>query len=415
MKPSDVSVIDFFCGCGGSTTAAIKAGGRVTYAINHWTVAIESHNTNYPNVEHDCIDVTTVPSNRYPQATIGLFSPECGGHETASGKKRMVGQLDLFETEQQDIGRERSRMTMMEVCRFTEALNLEIAIVENVPEVVKWYLFDSWLGEMYKLGYEHQIVSFNSQFAWPIPQSRDRIYIIFSKRGNRRPDLEYRPLAYCPKCKHAVESYQWWKNLRLRVGRYQQQYLYRCSTCYEVVRPYATPAASVIDWSLDSPRIGDRTKLKKRPLKPATLRRIALGLQKFGNIPPFLVKYNGKSVASNLSCAMPTITTVDRCGLVQPPHHFLVQYYGREDATSSINFPIPTVTTEKRHALVHSAIEVEDCRFRMLTATEIKMAMGFDQQYVISGNKRDQVKQAGNAITPGAEEWQIRRCIESLS
>lgn len=483
MNTSDITAIDFFCGCGGSTTAAVNAGVRVTHAINHWAVAIESHNTNYPSVEHDCIDVRTIPANRYPQATIGLFSPECGGHAAAAGKKRVVGQLDLFETEEQDIGRERSRMTMMEVCRFTEALNLEIAIVENVPEVTRWYLFSSWLWEMHKLGYYHQIVSFNSQFAPPIPQSRDRVYIVFWKRGNRRPDLEYRPIGYCHSCTRSGETYQWWKNQRVRVGRYQRQYLYRCSVCREVVEPYAAPAVGVIDWSLDCPKIGDRPKLKKRPLKPATLRRIALGLQKFGNVSvttntvhsqsqignansfdallttqiacqskalvppfliemygtgtakrlsqplgtittsgshhalvqPFLVQYNGKSVASSLADAMPTITTVDRCGLVQPPGYFLVQYYGREDATSSINSPIPTVTTEKRHALIKSAVNIEDCGFRMLQPEEIKLAMGFEAQYVIIGTKKEQIKQAGNAVTPGAEEWLIRRCIKSLS
>ena len=318
MKPFDITAIDFFCGCGGSTTAAVNAGVRVTHAINHWEVAISSHNANYPKVSHDCIDVTTVPANRYPQATIGLFSPECGGHGTASGKKRLTGQLDLFETEQQDIGRERSRMTMMEVCRFSEALNLEIAIVENVPEVVKWYLFDSWLLEMQKLGYFHQIVSFISQFAPLIPQSRDRVYIVLWKKGNRRPNLEYKPAGYCHFCEREVEAYQWWKNPRVRVGRYRQQYLYRCCCCREVVEPYAAPAASIIDWSLECPRIGDRPKLKKPPLRSATLRRIAVGLQKFGKVSPLLASADRTGTIKDLEQPIGTIT-------ISLAHHALIQ------------------------------------------------------------------------------------------
>ena len=458
MKPTDITGIDFFCGCGGSTTAAINAGIRVTHAVNHWALAIESHNTNYPKVDHDCVDVTSIPANKYPQATIGLFSPECGGHGTAAGKKRVVGQLNLFETEQQDIGRERSRMTMIEVCRFTEALNLEFAIVENVPEVVRWYLFDNWLQEMHKLGYNHQIVSFNSQFAIPIPQSRDRVYIVFWKKGNKHPNLEYKPIGYCHECASHAETYQWWKNSKVRVGRYRQQYLYRCSVCRTVVEPYSAPAASIIDWTLDCPKIGDRAGLKKPPLKPATLRRIAIGLQKFvctqtndrpqavlpppflielygtstirqlerpigtittsgahhALIQPFLLQYNGRSIATSLDRAMPTVTTVERCGLVQPPSHFLIQYYGRDDAASSIESPLPTITGEKRHAVIESAVTIEECGFRMLQPSEIKLAMGFKPEYVILGNKRDQIKQAGNAVTPKALEWIIRRCLESL-
>jgi site-specific DNA-cytosine methylase len=38
--------------------------------------------------------------------------------------------------------------------------------------------------------------------------------------------------------------------------------------------------------------------------------------------------------------------------------------------------------------------------FRMLTSEEIKTAMAFPPDYVITGNKREQVRQLGNAVTP---------------
>jgi DNA (cytosine-5)-methyltransferase 1 len=141
MKSSDITAVDFFCGCGGSTTGAVEAGVRVTHAVNHEQIAIASHNTNYPDTDHDCVDVTQVSASRYPEATLGLFSPECGGHGTAAGKKRMIGQLDLFEQEQADIGRERSRMTIMEVYRQQEVYRCDhcFNIVEpdiNYPDLL---------------------------------------------------------------------------------------------------------------------------------------------------------------------------------------------------------------------------------------------------------------------------------------
>jgi DNA (cytosine-5)-methyltransferase 1 len=414
VTTSDITAIDFFCGCGGSTTGAVNAGIRVTHAVNHSQTAIASHNTNYPHVEHDCADVTLIPANKYPPTTLGLFSPECGGHGTAAGKKRMSGQLSLFETEQADIGRERSRMTMMEVVRFTEAMRFEYVIVENVPEVIRWYLFDSWLQEVHKLGYRHKIVSFNSQFAYPIPQSRDRVYIHLWRKGNRAPCLDYKPVGYCVTCEKSVTTYQHWKNPKTTVGRYRQQYVYRCDYCYSIVEPDAAPAASIIDWNLDCPKIRDRT----HPLKPATLRRIETGLQKFGRahhvpIQHFLVQYNGKSQAASINNPLPTVTTVERCGLVEA--HFLLQYYGRANAASPIQAALPTITTENRHALIRSDISVEECGFRMLQPHELKLAMGFPPAYAVLGNKKEQVKQIGNAVTPGALQWQIRRAVDSLN
>lgn len=38
----------------------------------------------------------------------------------------------------------------------------------------------------------------------------------------------------------------------------------------------------------------------------------------------------------------------------------------------------------------------------MLTPDEIKVGMAFARDYVLLGTKREQVKQAGNAVTPPA-------------
>ena len=95
---------------------------------------------------------------------------------------------------------------------------------------------------------------------------------------------------------------------------------------------------------------------------------------------------------------------------------FLVQYYGQGDA-APLDAAVPTVTTIDRHALVEPGPvpEVDDCYFRMLQPHEVGGAMAFPSSYVVTGNKREQVKQYGNAVTPPAMRMLLARVIESLT
>lgn len=51
-KSSDPTVTDLFCGYGGSSIGAQAAGLRIRMAINHWKLAVETHNTNFPKADH---------------------------------------------------------------------------------------------------------------------------------------------------------------------------------------------------------------------------------------------------------------------------------------------------------------------------------------------------------------------------
>src|SRR5690606_30779364 len=111
-----------------------------------------------------------------------------------------------------------------------------------------------------------------------VPQSRDRIYVVFWKRGNKAPNLDFRPSAICEK--HGqIEAVQSWKKPEYQWGRFgnRRQYVYRCPHCAHEVLPFYTPALFAIDWSNPSQRIGDREK----PLKPKAVDRIKAALKKF--------------------------------------------------------------------------------------------------------------------------------------
>jgi DNA (cytosine-5)-methyltransferase 1 len=281
LTATDLTVTDLFCGAGGSAIGAAAAGYRLVMAANHWQRAIDTHAANFPDSEHDCADVSQVNPRRYRRTRVLWGSPECTNHSQAKAKKRSrESQPDLFGETLPDEAAERSRATMWDIPRFAEHHAYDAVVVENVVEAARWVMFPAWLHAMDCLGYAHQIVSLNSMHAPAMkapraPQSRDRIYIVFSRHGIRRPDLTPRPFAWCAECGGEVTAMQAWKNGRT-VGRYRQQYLYVCERGH-VVEPYALPAAAAIDWSMAGTRIGDRTK----PLSAKTLARIEAGLRKF--------------------------------------------------------------------------------------------------------------------------------------
>lgn len=278
-KRSFITLTDQFCGAGGSSIGATMAGAEVRLAMNHWKLAIDTHNTNFPDVDHDCTDISAVNPRRYPSTDILITSPECTNHSLAKGKPRRFYANDLFGNVLIDPSEERSRATMWDVPRFAEYHDYNIIIVENVVDAAKWRMWDAWLSAMHALGYEHEVVYFNSMFAFPTPQSRDRLYTVFWKKGNRKPDLEFRPVAHCSHCEKNVESIQTWKR-RVKWGRYKAQYFYRCPNCHNHVTPYYYAAFNAIDFTVKSERIGDR----KKPLRPKTMERVRYGFEEYGRM-----------------------------------------------------------------------------------------------------------------------------------
>lgn len=290
---------DLYCGAGGSSTGAISVPGvEVIVASNHWQLAIETHNTNHPNADHICADLSQIHPRVFRNTELLWASPSCTKHSVAQGKRRQDAQPDLFGETLPDEAAERSRATMWDVVRFAEYHDYEAVIVENVVEVYLWPPFQSWLMAMRSLGYVDQIVYLNSMhaqlFGPGAPQSRDRIYIVWTKEKNKRPDLArvVSPNAVCPECGpiHALQS---WKRLdRAPWGKYRSQYVYRCSNIKcrnQIVEPLYRPAGDIIDWSLPGTRLGDR----KRPLAAKTMTRIRAGIERYWG--PVLVEAAGNT------------------------------------------------------------------------------------------------------------------------
>lgn len=343
-RSSDITITDQFCGAGGSSIGATQAGGRLRLGLNHWRLAIETHNTNFPDADHDCTDISACDPRRYPSTDILLTSPECTNHSLAKGKTRKwQQQLEMFGSLTIDPAEERSRATMWDVCRFAEHHNYRYIVVENVVDARMWAPWEAWLHAMSLLGYEHQCVYFNSMHAHPTPQSRDRMYVVFWRKGHKAPNLRYNPTAYCAKCDKNVASVQSWKNPKKPWGKYRQQYVYCCPACATVVEPYYYAAANAIDWSLPAPRIGDRP----RPLKEKTLRRIKVGLEKFGRRSLLIGNYS-PGWARPITQPTGSVTTADHHALLTPPMLIETGFtHAPDDRVRSANDEMPTQTTRQ--------------------------------------------------------------------
>lgn len=355
-----------------------------------------------------------------------------------------------------------------------EAVIVENVVdVYHWPPFQSWLAAMESIGYAYRIVY---LNSMHAQVFGPgAPQSRDRIYIAFWREGNRPPDLEriVRPTAECPTC-GPVRAVQSWKRAdRAPWGRYRAQYAYRCPNvrCRNaILEPLFRPAAEIIDWSLLGQRIGDRDK----PLAAKTLARIQAGIERYWS--PLLVPVEGRDgkQATPVDRPVRTMTARSETGMafiaelrgggskhrpVSEPlctvvangnHHGLVTTYYGNGSTTPAGEALPTCTTVERHALLmrnnsskgdgaemvtpvgeptrtitttgHQSllaataptIGVDDVLFRMLEPREIKGAMDFPHDYVILGNRREQVRQAGNAVTPPAARDLVGIVAESL-
>ena len=70
---------DLFCGAGGTSAGAHATGGvDVTFALNHWDRAIQTHSANFPWTKH----VNSRLENTSPSeaSDINLSLPKIGTH-----------------------------------------------------------------------------------------------------------------------------------------------------------------------------------------------------------------------------------------------------------------------------------------------------------------------------------------------
>lgn len=308
-------MVDLFCGAGGTSTGAARAIQErgLSYqlmAVNHWPVAIETHTLNHPEATHLCNSIDTInPRDFYEVGELDLLwaSPECMNHSRARGSRPVHDQ---------------SRATAWCVTRWADAIQPKRILVENVAEFLDWAplgtngkplksrkgdIFRSWVNTLEAIGYRVDYRVLNSA-DYGDPQKRLRLFVQ-AVRGRGR--------------------IEWPEPTHFAVGD---------ANLFSTGKTWV-PAREIINWEHPSRSIYGR----KKPLATNTLRRIQIGLNKFG-IRPFIVPQQSRNEARSLEDPLTTITGRGAEALCEP---FLVQVnYGNDVApnrVSSIDEPLKTV------------------------------------------------------------------------
>ena len=297
-------VIDNFAGGGGASTGIERAIGRaIDVAINHDPEAVAMHLANHPGTKHYCQSILAVdPLDATGGAPVALvwFSPDCKHHSKAKGgKPREKNIRDLAWV----------------VVHWAERLLKatadgsgapQVIMLENVEEFRQWgpldedgrpikerqgEEFDLWCRRLKRLGYKLQYRELRA-CDYGAPTSRKRLYLIARRDGQ--------PIVW-PEPTHGKPG-----SAEVLAGKRL---------------PWRT-AAECIDWTIPCPSIFSR----KRPLKDATMRRIAHGTMRYvvNAAKPFIVD---------------TAYTNTRAARVFDPQD-----------------PVRTVTTQPQHSVVDAAI-----------------------------------------------------------
>lgn len=418
---------DLFAGGGGTSTglimAAKESGKSVNLvAINHDKFALATHQFNHPWARHILTELQAVkPSEAVPEGRLDILlaSPECTFHSRALGGKPKNDQ---------------SRSSAWYLERWLKDLEVKNVLVENVPEFRDWGPLDSqnmpirgkkgqifrlWLHMFRKHGYNVDYRVLNAA-DYGDATTRKRLYVV-ARLGED-------PINW-PHPSHSKDPSNGIRKWRA--------------------------AREIIDWTVPGKSIFTRDK----PLSENTMKRIIAGLKKFSSVElqPFIVllehsMLNPDQRVRDINVPLPTITSArggaiavaqpfilpvegfyrgnlpkdveDPIGaitqrgygsLIEP---YLIQYNGGSDA-SRVDYPIRTITTKDRYALVQPELEIKgkayrlEILYRMLKPDELAAAMGFPSDYMFKGNRNQVVKQIGNAVAVNVAKALISNLIDA--
>jgi DNA (cytosine-5)-methyltransferase 1 len=340
MTPLQIG--DMFCGAGGSTTGikqAVENLGRRcrVVAINHWDVAIETHFTNNADVEHICASVEQLdPTKVVPGRTLDLLwaSPSCTHHSVARGGRPRC---------------EQQRSPAWIILYWLENLRVKRLVIENVPEFQNWGPLDDEgriikeaKGETFR-AFITGIRSLGYSVDWRVLNAADY------------GDPTVRRRLFIQAIRGTGRTITWPRETHVEPKNNTDG------------RPAWIPARDIIDWSIHGGSIFHR----KKPLVPATLRRIEHGIERFWQpyAEPFLVMLRGTGTSRSVNMPLPAITAqgkhlgIDdpvptitggspKAALIEP---FITRFHGGQDSerrNHSIDDPLPVIDTSNRYGII---------------------------------------------------------------
>lgn len=266
-------VLDLFCGGGGSSWGAYRAGAHIVCGVDAEPCARDAYALNFPAARAVRLKMTR-NTGADALGDIGpidllLASPECTNHTMARGNRPINHD---------------SRNTATFVLRFAADLQPRWIVIENVIQMRAWDGYADLLDQLHGLGYATRAVTLDAR-DFGVPQQRRRLFVLC--------DREDTPIA--PK-------------------------------------PLADVNAPTVADILDPPNRW-RTKPLRRPGRAVpTLERAERAIAALGKGESFLIVYYSSDASGGwqaLDRPLRTITTIDRFGLVtwqgSEPHLRMLQ------------------------------------------------------------------------------------------
>ncbi|KVQ85539.1 DNA methyltransferase [Burkholderia multivorans] len=350
-------IVDNFAGGGGASTGLERAFGRpVDIAINHDPEALAMHAANHPHTAHYCesvfdVDPVEITGNR-PVGLVWL-SPDCKHFSKAKGGKPVSKKIrGLAWVALRWCLKTSPRAFMLENVEefMTWADVIEISPGKWIPDPAKkGETFDAFIG-MLTTGVrrDHPALAEACEVLG-IPLDGPDADRLAAGLGY---NVEYRVLRACDYGSPTIR-----KRLFVVGRRDHLPIVWPAPTHGDpksaavragTLLPWRT-AADCIDWSIPCPSIFER----ERPLKDATLRRIARGIMKFvvNSADPFIVRTaHGDLSPTGVrrwgvgehagDAALPTITGSNDFAVVVPH----VTKFRANSVGSAADAPLHTVT-----------------------------------------------------------------------
>lgn len=178
-KEMCINVVDFFCGCGGTSAGLKKAGMNILAGIDIDARAIQTYQYNFPEAKGINADITQIEfdqlakiikSNNKNDAQL-LFAA-CAPCQPFSKQNRFKDEHD-------------QRISLLgEFHRFVEKFLPDYIILENVPGMQKVTEgpFTKFITLLEKYKYQYR-AGVKNAMNYGVPQSRKRLVLIASRHG----------------------------------------------------------------------------------------------------------------------------------------------------------------------------------------------------------------------------------------
>jgi len=167
----NLRAIDLFCGAGGCSWGARRAGARIIAGFDKWDLALRTFKDNFPEARVFSERIQDLSVRRVAaqvrKIDLILASPECTSHSLARGGSRPS---------------EDSRMTAFQIIRFARRLKPRWIVIENVSTMRSWRRYREFVRKLQKLGYKTLEQTINAA-DFGVAQSRKRLFILCDRKS----------------------------------------------------------------------------------------------------------------------------------------------------------------------------------------------------------------------------------------